>query len=54
MVVVHFLEYFVIKNIYSDKMLRRCEALLCNAREIGVGGLCSRLSDNLNRKILES
>jgi hypothetical protein len=32
------LEHFVIENIYFDKMLRRCEILLYNACEIGVGG----------------
>jgi hypothetical protein len=46
------LEHFVIENIYSDEMLRRCCASLSNAREIGVGGLCPPLSDNLKRKML--
>jgi hypothetical protein len=31
-------EHFVIENICPDEMLRRCEALLRYAREIGVGG----------------
>jgi hypothetical protein len=31
-------EHFVIENIWPDKMLWRCEAVLRNAREIGAGG----------------
>jgi hypothetical protein len=44
-------EHFGIEIIYSDEMLRRCEALLRNARKIGTGGFCPPLSDNLKRKI---
>jgi hypothetical protein len=40
-----------IENIYPDKRLRRCEALLRNAREIGAGGLFPPSSGNLKRKL---
>ena len=33
-------------------MLRSCEAKRNKVREIGVGELCSPLSDNLKRKML--
>jgi hypothetical protein len=46
------LEYFVIENIYHDKMLLRRRAKRSNASEIVVGGLCPPLSDNLKRKML--
>jgi hypothetical protein len=45
-------EHFVIENICSDNMFRRCEAKPGNAREIGAGGLCPPSSDNLKRSIL--
>jgi hypothetical protein len=41
-----------IENIYSDKMLWRCEAKRSSAREMGAGGLCPPLSDNLKRNML--
>jgi hypothetical protein len=46
------LERFVIENIYPDEMLWRRETKWSNVREVGVGGLCPTLSDNLKRKML--
>ena len=39
--------------LLKGKMLWRCETSLRNAREIGVGGLCPPLSDNLKAKRLQ-
>jgi hypothetical protein len=44
------MEHFHLQIVYAEKMLRRREALLRNAREIGAGGLCPPSSDNLKRK----
>jgi hypothetical protein len=38
------IEHFAIENISSDEMLWRCQAKRGNAREIGVGELCRRVS----------
>jgi hypothetical protein len=40
------------EKIYSGKMLWPCEAKRSKALEIGVGELCSSLSDNLKREML--
>jgi hypothetical protein len=46
------LKHFSVGNILSEEMLRRCEAFLRDAREIGPGGLVSPSSGNLKRKRL--
>jgi hypothetical protein len=40
------------KNIYSDKMLWRCEAKRSNAREMGARRIHFAVSDHLKRKML--
>ncbi len=47
-----WLEHFNIEIIHIDKMLWPCGASLRKAREIGAGGLCPPLSDNLKAKML--
>ena len=40
-----------IQIVYSDEMLRPCETKCNKAREIGVGGVSSPLSDNIIAKL---
>ena len=45
-------EHFNFQIAHTIKMLRRCVAKRGNARDVGVGELCSPLNNNLKAKML--